>query len=248
MIRVGRILYDDKKRPIYPKYQGFTQIIVMMYSHSNYYPVSPYYLKDNNERIMENIWQFSKCYKNVPETKQYYPRSHTKVIWQHKAENHLDDNDNINDEYLAWRKKGMNTKDFIRYPVGFNHRSQCKFALAENIDGSINNQKLNYIEGRKAIYLPVYCNLAKKITLFNLLKNRLNNGENLLIIEIDGPHQESLEYYKDKYKVNDDFITNNTILINEQNINIMLNDEKHPFGHGYCLAMALLGKDKEWNK
>ena len=27
----------------------------------------------------------------------------------------------------------------------------------------------------------------------------------------------------------------------------MLNDPKHPFGHGYCLAMVLLNKEVEWN-
>jgi len=26
----------------------------------------------------------------------------------------------------------------------------------------------------------------------------------------------------------------------------MLNDEKYPFGHAHCLALALLGKDKKW--
>ena len=80
------------------------------------------------------------------------------------------------------------------------------------------------------------------------LKNRLINGENLLIIEVDGPHQESLDYYKEKYEVGDDFIQKNTMLANDENINIMLNDTKHPFGHGYCLAMTLLDKDIEWNK
>ena len=46
----------------------------------------------------------------------------------------------------------------------------------------------------------------------------------------------------------DNFIENNTIECNEFNMNIMLNDPKHPFGHGYCLAMTLLNKHKKWNK
>ena len=37
------------------------------------------------------------------------------------------------------------------------------------------------------------------------------------------------------------------LLINQNNMRVMLNDAKHPFGHGYCLAMALLGKVEEWN-
>jgi len=249
MLRVGRIIYDKKRQPVYPSFDGFTPILVMTYMYCpDYFPLSPYCLKDNKGRIMENIWQFSKCYETVPETKEYYPRSKTRVIWEHPAETHLDSNGDLTPEYLVWREKGMNCKDFIRYPVGFNHRSQCKFALAENPCGSINKKRLNYIEGRKAIYLPVYCTLAKQQNRFKELQDRLNKGENLLIIEVDGPHDESLEYYKTKYDVGDDFIQNRTILINEKNINIMLNDEKHPFGHGYCLAMALMDKDIVWNQ
>ena len=30
------------------------------------------------------------------------------------------------------------------------------------------------------------------------------------------------------------------MLITPENLNIMLNDPKHPYGHGYCLAKALL--------
>lgn len=102
------------------------------------------------------------------------------------------------------------------------------------------DRHLNYIEGRKEIYVPIYCELVKKQDKFYELKERLDSGENLLIIEVDGPHQESLDYYKEKYGVDDDFIENHSMEALDENLTIMLNDEKHPFGHGYCLAMALL--------
>jgi len=35
-------------------------------------------------------------------------------------------------------------------------------------------------------------------------------------------------------------IENDTILATDENIMIMMYDTLHPFGHGYCLAMALL--------
>lgn len=73
------------------------------------------------------------------------------------------------------------------------------------------------------------------------LKKWLQEGKNLLIIEVDGPHQESLDYYKEKYNVDDDFIVNSTMLATKENLEIMLNDTKHPFGHMYCLAACLLG-------
>lgn len=79
------------------------------------------------------------------------------------------------------------------------------------------------------------------LTPFYLLKNMLNQGINLLIIDVDGPHQESIPYYIKNYNVNEDFIEKDSVQVNKENMKILLNDGKHPFGHGYCLAMALLG-------
>ena len=36
------------------------------------------------------------------------------------------------------------------------------------------------------------------------------------------------------------FIKYKTMLATKENLDIMLNDTKYPFGHGYCLAAALL--------
>ena len=129
----------------------------------------------------------------------------------------------------------MNNKDAVRYPVTFNKtvRASCLYALWEG-------EKLGYIDARKKIYKKVYTDLVKKTNKFEKLKQMLQNGINFLIVEVDGPRQESLEYYKEKYKVSDDFIVNNTIEVNSKNMDIILNDTRHAFGHGYCLAMALL--------
>jgi hypothetical protein len=75
------------------------------------------------------------------------------------------------------------------------------------------------------------------------LKKRLDDGENLLIIEVDAPHQESLDYYMRKYKVAANFIERDSSLATKENLDIFLNDPTHPFGHGYCLAIALLDID-----
>lgn len=60
----------------------------------------------------------------------------------------------------------------------------------------------------------------------------IRKGKNILIIEVDGPHQEYLNYYKETYSVPDDFIVNGTILATPKYLDIMLNDTKSPFGHG----------------
>jgi hypothetical protein len=67
----------------------------------------------------------------------------------------------------------------------------------------------------------------------------LSQGKNLLILEVDGPKQESLEYYKEKYGVDDTFIEKKTVLATQENLSIFLDDTKHAFGHGFCLASAL---------
>jgi len=248
MIRVGRVIYPKFGGPgIYPSYDGFTNIIVLMKGHTEWGELGPYDLVNEDGEIMENYWQFAKVYKKVPKSKRRDSRN-KKTIWDHPSEIHLKDN-KLTPEYYAWREKGMKSKDAIRYPVGFNHRHECLYALAKKDDGTIDeNNQLGYVESRKKIYVKEYCRLVKKEDKFKELQNRLKSGENLLIIEVDGPHQESLEYYKEKYGVENDFVQNSTVLINQKSINILLNDTKHPFGHGYCLAMALLEKDVEWNK
>lgn len=240
MIRVGRSIYNKQGKRIDPSFDGFTSIIVLMKSHSIWGELGPYHLKDNQGRIFENIWQGSKVYQKVPATIQRYSRFDNKIIWNHPAETHIDQNGNLTQTYWNWREKLMNCQYHIRYPVGFHHRHQCLYAIANENDLT----KLDYIEARKKIYLKSYCDLVKKQPKFLELKNRLVNGENLLIIEVDGPHQESLDYYQAEYGVDNDFIENSTMLATDENLMIMLNDPKHPFGHGYCLAIALLDLDQ----
>ena len=251
-IRVGRCKYQNGKR-VDPSYPGFEPIVVMTKS-TKYGSLGPYCLKNEKGQIMENIWQFSKVYPTVPATIQRYSRYDRRVIWDHPTEIHaMQNNDGsytITPEYLTWRYKGMNCSDPIRYPVGYNHRHTCLFALKSE-NGKINHTPINYIDSRKQIYLPVYINLVKSHPQFKFLLNKVRNGENILIIEVDGPHQESLEHYKKTYGAEDDFILNDTMLCTREHINIMLNDEKHPFGHGYCLGLALLMKLdnlKNWDK
>ena len=235
MIRVGRRKYNQGEYtdPTYPNYVP----IICMTKSTAYGDLSPYVLRDDKGRILENVWQFSKLYSTVPYSRQTYSRYNSTVIWEHYAEVHIDHNNLITPAYWTWRKKGMTCSYPIRYPVGFHHRKKCVCALLYIGDNMY--LELDYIDARKEIYLPLYLNSVKKEQKFIQLKEMLNQGKNLLIIEVDGPHQESLSYYKNKYHVGDDFIENDTILATEQNLKIMLNDPKHPFGHGYCLAWAL---------
>jgi len=230
-IRVGTIKYQGGRKVV-PSYPGYSRVEVMTAS-TTHGDLSPFQLVDEKGRIFENVWQFAKVYKNVPATTCRYSRWDSTVIWQHPAETHVDEKGELTPEYWKWREKGMNNMYAVRYPVGFHHRKKCLYAYW-------NDEKLDYIQARKKFYVPEYIRLLKMHPKFQSLKKLVDEGEKLLIIEVDGPREESLQYYKDMYGVGDDFIENNTIEVTEDNLSIMLEDSKHPFGHGYCVAMALL--------
>lgn len=238
MIRVGRCVFDKNGRRTDPSFENFTSILVLMKGHNEWGTLGPYELKDENGIIFENYYQACKVYPDVPKSTQRYSRWDNRVIWQHESEKHHDKS-GILPAYWLWREKLMKNKFAVRYPVGFHHRHKCLFSIKDQNT----NKKLNYIEARKQIYLPEYCRLVREQKKFHELKKRLENGENLLIIEVDGPHQESMDYYRENYGVDKKFIQRDTVIANDENLHILLNDDTHPFGHGYCLAIALLDLD-----
>ena len=234
-VRVGRCLYDSSGKRTDPVYPGFETIVVLMKSHSKWGVLGPYELRDEKGRIMENIWQSSKIYETVPASKQRKSRYDPTLIWEHPSETHIRD-DKITPEYWRWREKLENNPVAVRYPVGHGHRHLCKYSMISKED----TQSLSYVEARKKIYAPVYCNLVKKHPMFQKLQKMLRDGRKLLIVEVDGPHEESMPYYKEHYNVPSNWIENHTLPATKENMITMINDKKHPFGHGYCLAMALL--------
>ena len=246
-IRVGR-RETKKGKTIDPCYSGFEKVLCLTKS-TKYGSLSPYCLVNDKGQIMENIWQFSKMYESVPNVTQRYSRFDQTVIWDHPRETHLSKNDEgkwiPNKNYHLWRAKGMSCKHPIRYPVGMMCRSGCVGVLVESeqqkcvLDETYIPNLLGYVDARKEVYLPIYSELVEKQPDFQKLIQKLKSGKNILIVEIDGPHGECLDYYQDKYGVGKEFIENNTMLATPENLNIMLYDTKFPFGHGYCLAIAL---------
>jgi len=234
-IRIGRCYYKNNTMS-HPKYPGFSNIFVLTKS-SAFGELGPYVLTNKDGHIMENIWQFSKIYKSVPRSIQRQSQYNTTIVWDYPEEIHINENNKITPKYWEWRNKGMNCKFPIRYPVGKQNMKTCVGCL---IGDNNSYEIVDYIEARKRVYFLVYTELVMQHQTFKNLKYRLSKGENLLIEEVDGPHQESLLYYKNKYNVDDKFIENETIECKPEYMKIMLNDDdRYPFGHGYCLAMAL---------
>jgi hypothetical protein len=235
-IKVGSIKFKNGNR-VYPTVPDGYKVIEVMTKCSKYSDLSPYCLENEKGELMENIWQFSKIYKEIPKQSIKYSNWDNRIIWKHVGESHINENDDITEKYWEWREKGFKCKDAIRYPVGFKNRSKCVGAI---LSRNTMRVRLNYIDSRKQIYLPVYTNLVKNKESFKKLKD---SNDNLFIIEVDGPKSESNEYYKNKYGIDMGISSNNDIDVSHKKISILLNDEKHPFGHGFCLAMALLDMD-----
>jgi len=236
MIRVGRRVYGKQGDFVDPSWPGFESVICLT-AATAYGSLSPYCLKDEQGRIMENVWQFSKLYRKVPAVRQKLNRWSQHVVWQWPAEVHVDETtDQPNPAYWAWRQAGMSAPEPIRYPVGLQVRHQCVCAIPEQAP----SDRLGYVASRKLIYWPLYQALVQQAQQFAELRQKLAQGKNLLIIEVDGPHQESLAHYQERYGVDENFINASTVLCTLANLNLLLNDDKHPFGHGYCLAAALL--------
>lgn len=246
MIRVGRCRYEKGKR-VDPCYPGYRVIVVLTKGTNRWGMLGPYELADEQGRIMENVWQFSKVYPRVERVRQAKSRFEPVVVWDHPAETHLRDAgapptpDNLTPEYWAWRQKGMDAPYAVRYPPGFGAMSQCVGLLAETEGGYAG--PLGYVDARKALYVPLYCRLARRSPLLAELRAAYLRGARLLIAEVDGPHQESLAHYQQAHGVGPDFIERDTVVANEANLRVLLNDPLHPFGHGYCLAAAILGID-----
>jgi ATP-dependent DNA helicase PIF1 len=238
-LRIGTI--QGGKR-IKPSYKGFTLIEVMTAS-SKYGSLGPYVLKDENGRIMENIWQFSKVYPTVAKSRQIYSRWDPKVIWEWPEEEHTSENREtitILDAYWKWRQAGEKNEYAVRYPVGIAHRHEVLFCL-KRIDENTYQGPLDYVEARCEIYIPEYARLVKKQAQYADLVKRLASGENLLIAEVDGPIQTSIDYYVSKYGIPSNTFENWTCEPTLELIKILIEDTKHSFGHGYCLAMCLMG-------
>lgn len=239
MLKVGLYNWFECKQLELP---DFTTIVVVSTTSSEYGSLSPFVLKDDNGRIMDNIWQGSKLYPKVPHvTIERYKR----VVWTWPEEIHIGSDGKITDAYWKWRNALMNNPYPVRYPVGKSARRACKYSVLKS-KGDDKYEYLDYIEARKMIYIPVYTEMVRKTDAFIKLQQRHNNGENLLIMDTDGPHRKSINHYMKTYNVSNDFIRDdNTIDANVENLKILSNDPKHPFGHGFCIAAALGGFTKQ---
>ena len=160
---------------------------------------------DNNgltAKIFENYWQFSKLFAKAGHIHQGTDCTPTKT-------------------WVDFRQKGFNLDKGKRHPL------PKEFGYAKC--SVYNDYVYNYVDSRKAIYVPIYAKLIENLPIIDELRKMVANGHNIMIIDGDGAP-------KDVYP--------NGLEMNQTNWDLMINDPKYPFGHGYVVAALIAGNIK----
>lgn len=235
--------------------EGFMSINVLKWNNSIWKNLCPYLLKtDGNEVnvnnggiIFENYWQGSKVYETIYPIEIY--THHTKkgnseyllfkyVTEQSEGDPVFNDEEFNRDTYNKWKNAVWKCPNPLRYPNHKIHTKETQFSLLIDKDG--NELRLDYLTARKQIYMNEYIRLIKQTTEYKLLLNYLYIGKNLLIGELDVPSNGKNSYY------GQDCDEKNNCIMSLPKLELLLNDPSEAFGHGLCLAYALL-KDLENN-
>ena len=97
----------------------------------------------------------------------------------------------------------------------------------DHIHSNLDELKLDYINSRKKIYVPEYYELIKNKALVEYWKKMLNDGNNLVIYDFDGPRTEAGEV--------------TCLELTEALLIEKINYSNQPFGHGYVVAACIAG-------
>lgn len=141
-----------------------------------------------------------------------YQSKNVENAWQYAKvyPYHVDNNGNPTQAYFDWAEKGWNKAWADRYPSGKN-----AIPLYSYWDG----KKLDYIDARKEIYIPLYSSAVVKTQAFQTLKTFCSKHSNVALFDIDGYDYESLGMtFED-----------------------VINNKDRRMGHAFILAMLLEG-------
>lgn len=247
MIATQRISSTTSK-PV--QVDNYEIINVLKWNNSKWKNLSPYLLKTDGEEscrndggiIFENYYQGCKVYDTVYSIEIYPSRYHANnpkyLWWKYEPLNSegdvLIDKNGIlcHDLYLNWRNSLWSCDKPIRYPNGIHRRKRTQYALRIKEDGTCD--KMGYLESRIVLYYNEYIRLVKKTPEYNALVEKLKNGTNLMICEVDVPAKGKMgDYGKDC----DD---NNVCIMSVDKLDRLMYDTSEAFGHGLCLAKSLL--------
>lgn len=138
---------------------------------------------------MENAWQYAKLYPA-----------------------HADEGGNPTSAYFEWRDGGWAKARADRRPMG-RALPLCSLWVVDGLE-----VRLDYIEARKNIYIPLYKRAVMTgSTVIADLRGRLHAGESLAFADFDGYDHKALGLDYDA----------------------VINDPTRRMGHGFVIAMLL---------
>ncbi len=140
---------------------------------------------------VENAWQYAKVYAGM-----------------------ADSNGNPTHLYFDWRNKGFQKDKASRYPMGKGIAPLYSYWKVND-----NYYKLDYIQARKLIYIPIYAKVVVKTDAFARLKDLVSQGYNIALSDFDG-------YNNDAFNLNLKQVVENT---------------HKTMGHAFVLKMLLDG-------
>lgn len=121
----------------------------------------------------------------------------------------LEEDGSIGEKYFKWAKEGWNDDFAHRYPKGKDAKPLFSYWAGE---------KLDYVEARKKIYIPLYSEAVRKTEAWKKLKDLYEEKKSIFLVDFDSYN---LSYGIDYWA-----------LWNNPNIKV---------GHAYVLAMMLEG-------
>jgi hypothetical protein len=130
--------------------------------------------------------------------------------WQYSKvySQHVDANGDPNTAWKVWSEYGYRRNRGERYPAGRGVIPKYLFW---------NNQKLDYIQARFKVYIPIYAEAARQSGFYSRLEKEYKDNGSITIWDFDG------------YDYSGKTLTE------------CANDPSRPLGHSFVLAMMLEG-------
>lgn len=141
-----------------------------------------------------------------------YVSKNVENAWQYSKvySQFIGDDGNPTQAYFAWAQEGWSDSVAHRHPMGHI------FPKYSWWDGT----KLDYIEARKKIYIPLYTKAVIKTAGYQELKRLYEAGERICLLDYD-----SFDYQSMGYSIND-----------------VIEDKNHSLGHSFVLKCLLEGE------
>lgn len=126
-----------------------------------------------------------------------------------------------NDKWHKWHESLKNHKYPVRRPNG---RAKPLYAWW-------NEEKLDVVQARKAIYIPELQKLYRAHPVYQKLLEKVRGGQNIIIVEPDGPNYTKYPNGRD---------VTQELLVEMQDWTEQEDSKRYfPYGHGYVIALTL---------